>query len=133
MPYLYVRVSVPESRGAAERIAAALMKRTSEVLGKKPELTSIAIEFASAEHWFVGGTRAGEQGAVTFYLDVKITDGTNTKSQKADYVKSVFADFESMFGPILPASYIVIDDVRADSWGYQGRTQEHRFIRAQAL
>jgi 4-oxalocrotonate tautomerase len=133
MPYLNVRVSMPESAETAEKIVAILMKHTSDVLGKKPDVTSIEIDFISPNKWFVGGERVSETNAVTFYLDIKVTDGTNTKSEKAKYVKNVFSDFDSIFGPITPASYIVIHDVRADSWGFQGRTQEYRFIQSQRL
>lgn len=133
MPYLNVRVSMPESSESAEKIVAILMEHTSEVLGKKPDVTSIEIDFIAADKWFVGGVRISDQKAVTFYLDIKVTDGTNTKAEKAKYVKKVFADFDSIFGPITPASYIVIHDVRADSWGFQGRTQEYRFIHSQPL
>lgn len=133
MPYLNVRVSIPESSESAEKIVAVLMKHTSEVLGKKPEVTSIEIDFIAPDKWFVGGVRVGDQQAVTFYLDIKVTDGTNTKAEKAKYVKNVFAEFESILGRITPASYIVIHDVRADSWGFQGHTQEYRFIQAQPL
>ena len=133
MPYLDVRIAREESADVAEKVVAALMKRTSEILGKKPDVTSIAIGFVSPALWFVGGKRVSAQNAVTFYLDIKVTDGTNTKSEKAEYIKQVFADFEAILGPITPASYIVIHDVRADSWGFQGQTQEYRFIQAQSL
>lgn len=133
MPYLNVKVSVPESSEIAERIVAILMKHTSEVLGKKPDVTSIEVDFIAPNKWFVGGVRISEQEAVTFYLDIKVTDGTNTKAEKAKYVKNVFADLESILGQVTPASYIVIHDVRADSWGFQGRTQEYRFIQSQPL
>lgn len=133
MPYLNIKVSIPESSEFADKIMAVLMKHTSEVLGKKPDVTSIEIDFIAPDKWFVGGVRASKLKAVTFYLDIKVTDGTNTKAEKAKYVRNVFADFDSMFGPITPASYIVIHDVRADSWGFQGRTQEYRFIQSQPL
>ncbi len=133
MPYLNCRVSANESSRLAESIVASLMEHTSKVLGKKQEVTSIDVEFVSPERWFVGGTRGSDQNAVTFYLDIKITEGTNTKVQKAEYVKAVFADMQALLGPITPASYIVIHDVRADSWGFQGVTQEFRFIQAQPL
>jgi len=133
MPYLNVRIAMKESSTVAERIVSTLMTLTDELLGKKPEVTSIAVDFVSPELWFVGGTRVGAAKAVTFYLDIKVTDGTNTKAEKAEYVKKVFSDFEAILGPIEPASYIVIHDVRADSWGFQGKTQEYRFIQTQSL
>ena len=133
MPYLNVRVSGPSSAETAEKIVTVLMKHTSEVLGKKAEVTSIEVDFIPANNWFVGGTRVSESKEVTFYLDIKVTEGTNTKAEKLKYINNVFTDFEAILGPITPASYIVIHDVSADSWGFQGRTQEYRFIQAQPL
>lgn len=62
-----------------------------------------------------------------------MTDGTNTKKEKAEYIKQVFTDFETILGEVTPASYIVIHDVRADSWSFQDLTQENRFIQSQSL
>jgi 4-oxalocrotonate tautomerase len=133
MPYLNVRIAMQENPIVADKIVSSLMRHTGEILGKKSELTSIDVEFVSPEMWFVNGARVRVQTAATFYLDIKITDGTNVKSEKARYIEAVFSDFEEIIGPITPASYIVIHDVRADSWGFQGMTQENRFIQAQSL
>ena len=130
MPYLNVRIAQPESAAMADQIVSALMKRTDEILGKKPEVTSIEVDFIAPDRWFVGGARISDQDTTTFYLDIKITEGTNTKQQKAEYIKAVFSDFVSILGSVTPASYIVIHDIRADSWGFQGKTQEYRFIDA---
>ncbi len=131
MPYLYVRISRPESPVIADRIVSVLMQHTTGMLGKSSDVISIAVDFVPPELWFVGGSRVSAQHAVTFYLDIKVTAGTNTKIEKARYIQAVFSDFEAILGPITPASYIVIDDVPADSWGFQGATQERRFIQAQ--
>ena len=40
---------------------------------------------------------------------------------------------QASIGPLAAASYIVIDDVRADAWGFEGQTQEQRYIAAKAL
>ncbi len=37
------------------------------------------------------------------------------------------------WGSLNPASYIVIHEVRADSWGYEGATQEFRYIKGKLL
>ena len=133
MPYLNIRIAGEESADIAERIVTSLMTHTSAILGKKPEVTSIAVDFVHPGLWFVGGKSVHSQNMTTFYLDIKITDGTNTKSEKAQYVRAVYSDLEKILGDLAPASYIVIHDVRADSWGFEGRTQEHRFIQAQSL
>ena len=103
------------------------------MLGKKKELTSVAVEYVPANEWFIGGTSLASQGLATFYLDIKVTEGTNTKNQKAGYIQKVFAAFESVLGNLKPASYIVIHEVRADSWGYESATQELRYIKGKVL
>ena len=133
MPYLNLRIAARESSAHIESIVDCLMTHTRDILGKQPEVTSIDIEYTRPRHWYVGGTPVSDQQATTFYLDIKITEGTNTKQQKAQYIQTVFADIQEILGPITEASYIVIHDVRADAWGYAGRTQEARFIENQKL
>ncbi len=62
-----------------------------------------------------------------------MTEGTNTKDEKAAYVEKVFAAMTAALGELHPASYVVVHDVGADSWGYGGRTQEFRYVRGQGL
>ncbi len=133
MPYLNVKLSAPESPETTERIASTLTALTADVLKKKRELTSVALDYISAQRWYIGGASLAAQGTSTFYLDVKITEGTNTKDEKASYVRQVFAAVESVLGKLHPASYIVIHEVRADAWGYAGATQEYRYIDGKRL
>ncbi len=128
MPYLNVRLSTEESKEKTEQLVNLLMDTTSTVLGKQKNVISIDITFTPLSRWFVGGSSMEKQDKVTFYLDIKITEGTNTKEEKSKFIQDVFAGIDKLIGPITPASYIVIDDVRADSWGFQGKTQEFRFI-----
>jgi 4-oxalocrotonate tautomerase len=71
-----------------------------------------------------------EQGKRSFYLDIKVVDGTNTKDEKAAYVAAVFDAFARLLGDLHDESYIFVHDVRADAYGYGGQTQEARYIRA---
>lgn len=103
------------------------------MLGKKRELTAVEVHAAAPGRWHVGGGRLSSQTPVGFYLEVKVTEGTNTKNEKAEYVRQVFDAVAGIFGPLVPASYIVIHEVRADAWGYAGQTQECRYIRGRPL
>jgi 4-oxalocrotonate tautomerase len=129
MPYLNVKLCTRESPDTTRQVATLLTGLTAELLRKNRELTSVAIEYVSAEQWFIAGKALAAHGLATFCLDVKVTEGTNTKDEKAAYVGQVFAAVESLLGRLHPASYIVIHDVRADSWGYGGATQESRYVR----
>ncbi|ODN72055.1 tautomerase family protein [Methylobrevis pamukkalensis] len=60
-----------------------------------------------------------------------MTDGTNTKAEKAAFIAAVFETMEGLIGPLHPESYIHVDDVRAEAYGYGGLTQEFRFIAAE--
>lgn len=133
MPYLSVKLSPPPAPETADQLALALTELTAGILKKKPELTAITVEHIPSSLWFIGGKPLAAQGAATFHLDIKVTEGTNTKDEKAAYIKAVFSMAESLLGRLHPTSYIVIHEVSADAWGYGGATQEFRYIAGKAL
>ncbi|MEO8524865.1 MAG: tautomerase family protein [Caldimonas sp.] len=133
MPILNVKLCTTPSPETTSRVAATLTDLTVEILKKKRELTAVAISYVAPTEWFVAGAPVGDQPFSTFHLDIKVTEGTNTKDEKALYVSRVFTAIEKIIGPVAPASYVVVHDVRGDSWGYQGQTQEHRYIRGKLL
>ncbi len=133
MPYLNLKLCTSRPQNETSKIADILTDLTAEILKKKRELTAICVEHIAPERWYVGGTELGHQSLSGFYLDIKVTEGTNTKDEKAAYVSRVFAAIEDIVGSLAPASYIVIHEVHADAWGYQGQTQESRYIKGKAL
>ena len=128
MPFLNVKICGPESVEVTKKVSAFLTKHTVAILGKKEDVIAIAVEYLPASQWAVGGAALAGRGLGSFYLNIKITEGTNSKNEKASYVEKVFAEFASTLGKLTPASYIVIHDVRADAWGFAGATQEYRYI-----
>ena len=54
-------------------------------------MTAIAIHYIDPEDWIVGGKPLSEQNKSSVYFDIKITDETNTKSEKARYIREAFA------------------------------------------
>ena len=127
MPILNVKVSGKKSIETTKRINELLLDLTHRILGKKKEVTAIAIDYVELDQWFVGGHLLSEQGKNSFYFDIKITDETNTKDEKAQYIKEAFAGFERILGNLHEESYIYVQDVRAASYGYGGKTQEYRY------
>lgn len=125
MPFINVKVNVPKSDELVESITKIVLDKTSNILNKKFEVTSVLVEFVSPGSWTVG-----EKTCSTFYFDIKITKGTNTKDQKKEYIKEVYKSFKDLLGNISNASYIVIDEIDADSWGFEGLTQESRYIKS---
>jgi 4-oxalocrotonate tautomerase len=127
MPFLNVKVSAKKSPELTMRISELLLELTSRILGKKREVTAIAIEFVDHDSWNIGGQLLSEQNKNSFYFDIKITDETNTKGEKERYIKEAYAGFEQILGNLHEKSYIYVQDVRAATYGYGGLTQEYRY------
>ena len=129
MPILNVKVSAKKSPEMTRAIAALLLDLTARVLHKKREVTSIAIDYVDPADWIVGGRSLAEQGRSSVYFDIKITDETNTKEEKAEYIRQAFDGFSRLLGDLHDESYIYVQDVRAAAYGYGGKTQEFRYQR----
>ena len=127
MPILNVKVSGEKSPERTRRIAELLLDLTTRILKKKREVTSIAIDYVDPDDWIVGGKSLSEQQKSSFYFDIKITDETNTKDEKALYIREAFDGFAAILGNLHDESYIYVQDVRAASYGYGGHTQEYRY------
>ena len=127
MPILNVKVSARKTPELTGKIAELLLDLTTRILKKKREVTAIAIDYVDHDAWVVGGHLLSEQHKNSFYFDIKITDETNTKDEKAQYIKAAFEGFEKILGNLHEESYIHIEDVRAASYGYGGKTQEYRY------
>jgi 4-oxalocrotonate tautomerase len=127
MPILNVKVSAEKSPELTRKISELLLDLTTRILGKKREVTAIAIDYVDPDDWIVGGQSLGEQGKRSFYFDIKITDETNTKDEKALYIREAFDGFARILGNLHEESYIHVQDVRAASYGFGGYTQEYRY------
>lgn len=129
MPYINVVVSSPSGSpnpALARTIAQGVTERTTRILRKRPEVTSVSVSFVGAEQWFVDSRSLGELGLATFWLDIAVTEGTNTKEEKAAYLAEIVSFMGASLGPLHGTSYVRVMDVRAEAWGYGGVSQEVR-------
>jgi 4-oxalocrotonate tautomerase len=127
MPILNVKISAKKSPELTRQITTLLLDLTTRLLHKKPEVTAIVIDYVDHDCWVVGGKPLSEHGKNSFYFDIKITDETNTKDEKARYIKTAFEGFAGLLGNLHEESYIHVEDVRAASYGFGGITQEYRY------
>lgn len=127
MPILNVKVSAKKSTEMTKSISGLLLDLTTRILKKKPEVTSIAIDYVDPDDWIVGGKSLSELGKMSVYFDIKITDETNTKAEKVEYILAAFSAFSQLLGDLHEVSYIYVQDVRATAYGYGGKTQEYRY------
>ncbi len=128
MPILNLKVSAEPSAELSEALASGLVDITARVLRKNPQITAVAIDYTPPEHWLVGGKSLAQHGKASFWLDIKVVDGTNTKDEKAQYLADVFALMRRVLGDLHEESYAFVHEVKADAYGFGGVTQEHRYI-----
>ena len=128
MPILNLKVSANRSASLSRTLSEGLVEATARILRKKPEITAVAIEYVSPEDWIVGGKSLAEHGKASFWLDIKVVDGTNTKDEKALYLAEVFALMGRVLGDLHGESYVLVHEVPADAYGFGGLTQEHRYV-----
>lgn len=129
MPFINVKVSAAPSAGLSEALAKDITEVTARVLGKRADITSVAISYMAPEHWIIGGKSLAQHGKASFWLDIKITNGTNVKDEKAKYLSEIFALMgHHLKQELHEESYILIDEASGDAYGFGGLTQEHRYI-----
>ena len=128
MPIINISITGKSDAALSARIATEVTTLTKNHLRKDPTITAVAINYLDPEHWFAGGRSLAEQGANTFWLDIKVVDGTNTKPELADYIEHIFAAMSRMLGRVHSESYVLVHEVPAAAYGFGGKTQEFRFI-----
>jgi 4-oxalocrotonate tautomerase len=109
-------------------IAAAVSDLTAGILHKDPKVTAIIVKSADAADWFAGGKSLAEQKLASYWLDIHVTEGTNTKDEKAAYLAALFQRMEDLLGPLHNETYAHVDEVKGDAYGFGGLTQERRYI-----
>jgi len=131
MPILKLQLSGEPDAPLSAALAATLSRLTADLLHKAPELTSVAISHIDPAHWFVGGASLQAQQNTSFFLDILVTDETNTAAEKSAYVAAVFAAMQAALGDLHEVSYVHVHDARPAAWGYGGLTQQFRAVRRQ--
>ncbi|MER8465052.1 4-oxalocrotonate tautomerase family protein [Mesorhizobium sp. M1396] len=128
MPIITVSVTGRPDAALSARIAKEVTEITATQLRKDPTITAVAVFYIDPQHWFAGGKSLAEHGTNTFWLDIKVVDGTNTKLELEAYLKAIFAAFGRLLGSVHEESYAFVHEVPAAAYGYGGKTQEFRFI-----
>lgn len=127
MPIINVKISGQVNKNKRDEIIELILNKTENILQKKRELCAICLQFIDKENWSIGGFNLVETEKNSFYLNIKITDETNLKTQKAQYINELYDGFAKIMGNIDEKSYIHVEDVRAAAYGFGGKTQEYRF------
>ncbi len=124
MPFVHIHIAGGDLVASQiQRLQNQATHLMAEIMGKKAELTAVLVEHTSEARWSVGGAPV----RVAAHLDVKVTAGTNTPEEKAAFIAAAKQLLKDTLGPELPlATYVVVHEIAADAWGYDGRTQAAR-------
>lgn len=129
MPMISVQYASPRpTPDLAKAVAAAASRLASDILHKDPAVTAVVVEEVDPAKWFIAGKSLAEHGLAGFWLDIRITDGTNTREEKAAFVAATFATMNALIGPLHGESYVHVNEVRGDAYGYGGLTQNERYF-----
>jgi len=128
MPIINISVTGKPDAKLSAAIAREATDITAKLLRKDPTITAVAVNYIDSQHWFAGGKSLAEHGTNTFWLDIKVVDGTNTKLELEAYLKAIFEAFGRLLGGVHEESYAFVHEVPAAAYGYGGKSQEFRFI-----
>jgi nicotinamidase-related amidase/phenylpyruvate tautomerase PptA (4-oxalocrotonate tautomerase family) len=138
MPFLHLQLASQQlAPSLITQLQSGLTGLMAELLHKQATLTVVKVSCVAPEQWSVGGV-AMDASAWSAQLDVYITADTNSPEDKSRFmarahelIVAIFADAGAGVGagPL----YIVIHDIDAGSWGYNGQTQAARRLAASGL
>ena len=126
MPHIVLQLSGTPNDTLTRDAVRAVSQLTVDTLHKAPEVIAVSVDYIPHARWFIGGAPLSEQGKNAFHLDISVTDETNTKAEKAQFIAQVFEALSGLLGNVHECSYIHVIDARGAAYGYGGRTQEYR-------
>ena len=139
MPSLLLKISPPQTLQRHQDLARAMTSLTALHLEKRAEVTAVMVDNIPAVQWFVGGQAVTRP---TAFLEISVTQGTNTHGQKAAFIEAAYAELQRQLGdaaqgadaqPLELASYVIVRELPATDWGYGGQTQRARRVSAKVI
>jgi len=130
MPHTLLQLAAPADPDLAQALAQGLDTLIHTHLGKDRAVMSTAVQFIDPANWHVGGQSLAAHGRTAWHLSISITDETNTKADKARFLRETHAWLAARLPHAHEVSYIHLVDARAAAYGYGGRTQEWRHQQA---
>jgi 4-oxalocrotonate tautomerase len=124
MPFINVKIAGPtlalEQIGRLQRGLTDIM---SEALRGERELTSVLIEQVPACRWVIACACA----PVLAHVTASVAKGGSTVEERARFIIETHQLLKLILGGGLPmATYVIVDELPDDSWGYDGITHRQR-------
>lgn len=122
MPFCRLTLHPAPDAETARQLAEELTALIAKALRKRADLTAILIDAPNGIYWTVGA-QAVSPAAL---LEVLVTAGTNSTEEKRDFIAAAMDILRRTFPALPVASYVVVRELPAGDWGYDGRTQADR-------
>jgi 4-oxalocrotonate tautomerase len=126
MPYINIRLGASLDNSQQHQLYMRTTSLMKTIMGKRSEVTVVHIQESDPRFWSVNASALSNNDPVGAYVDIKITDGTNTPEEKAEMLSETVKMLHDIVGVVQEACYVVIDEIPANSWGYNGKTQAER-------
>lgn len=75
-------------------------------------MTAVLVEEADPAGRFIAGANLTEAGLSAFWLDIKITEGTNTRDDTTAFVGGAFDGMQAVLGPLHEECYMLWKGMR---------------------
>ncbi|MDZ8026237.1 MAG: hypothetical protein RMX97_16300 [Nostoc sp. DedQUE11] len=130
MPLITLRANNISSERIRNSLAESLSLITENILRKNKQVIVVRFEATDRQaQWYVGGAVKSDDQAI-FELSIFITKGTNTDSEKAEWIAQAWRLVTEALGSAPHPNYISIQEIDGKSWGYNGLSQEQRKIQS---
>lgn len=125
MPFARLTMLPALNPEIAQQLNIDLTSIIAQDLGKRHELTSVLIETPISGTWTIGAT----DKATSAHLEVCVTAGTNSEDEKRTFVANAMARLRETLPDLNAATYVVVKELAASDWGFDGLTQADRAAR----
>ncbi len=126
VPYINIRLGGKLANEQREQLFETTTSLMNTVMGKRREVTVVHVQESEPQQWSTNAIQLTANDPISAYVDVKVTDGTNTAEEKSEMIAQTVKMLQDVVGTIQEACYVVIDEIAAESWGYDGKTQAAR-------
>lgn len=125
MPILTLNSSKALPESLMTKIAASLADITESILHKNRKVIVVRFETGDQQAtWYSEGRVPAD--ALIFDLNIVITKGTNTESEKSDWINAAWRVVTEAAGASSYPNYIAVRELDGADWGYNGVTQSGR-------
>ncbi|MBL4900520.1 MAG: tautomerase family protein [Colwellia sp.] len=126
MPYINIRLGTTLDNAQKNELYQKTTSLMNKVMGKRAEVTVVHIQESDPQMWATNASALTVEDPVGAYVEIKATEGTNTAEEKAEMLSQTVKMLQGVLGAVQEACYVMIDDIPANSWGYNGKSQAVR-------